>query len=446
MSREDRAGFAAFFIGCLFLAFVGGAYIVIAQVFPYKYLDNAYRAGWALVQQKHTIEDPYTQTDQWRKARSNTRGVDIYDASRAYNGYTLYTSGAQTSAFLIDMHGNVVHKWHVDYSKLWKTNPEGRTAQPDNLMYFRKAIMYPNGDLLAIIIAAGDTPWGYGLVKLDADSNVIWKYHGATHHDIYLTQDDRVFALTHAYRDDEFADFPDLETPWLDDYVVELDGRSGRVIKKISLFDALWQSPYRALLTSTPNFAMADPLHTNSVQYLGSTLGDAFPPAHGNGDQVLLSMRHPGTAVLLDLKTGRVTWALKGSWHGQHSIRALPNGHLTIFDNYGNFKPHNMSRILEVDPTNEAIVWQYEGNKQHPFSNLLRGAITTLPNNDRLITESDGGRLFEVAPNGDIVWEYYNPVRGGDHNQYIPVVSSGQRIKPKQLSPTFRKSLSTVQE
>src|SRR5699024_2824219 len=148
------------------------------------------------------------------------------------------------------------------------------------------------------------------------------------------------------FRYDTFSDFPNLEVPWLDDYVVELDGRTGHVIKKISLFDALWRSPYRALLTATPNFAMADPLHTNSIQYLGDTLGAAFPPAHGNGDQVLLSMRHPGIAVLLDLKTGQVTWALKGSWHGQHSMRVLPNGHFTVFDNYGNFKPHNMSRIL----------------------------------------------------------------------------------------------------
>ncbi|HET7314305.1 arylsulfotransferase family protein [Salinisphaera sp.] len=443
MNKGDRAGLAAFFIGCLFFAFLGGAYIVIAEVFPYKFFDNAYRAGWALVQQKHIIDNPFTQTDQWREARSDARGVDIYDPSRAYNGYTLYTSGGRTTAYLIDMHGNTVHKWHVNYSDLWKTAPDGGTPQPDKLMYFRKAVMYPNGDLLAIFITAGDTPWGYGLVKLDADSNVIWKYHGATHHDIYLTDDNRVFVLTDAFRNDEVPGFPTLETPWLNDYVVELDGETGRVLKKISLFDALWQSRYNELLGADPSFAMADPLHTNSIQYLGDKLGAAFGPARGNGDQVLLSMRHPGIALLLDLKTGKVTWALSGSWLGQHSIRALPNGDFTVFDNYGNFEPHNMSRILEVDPANEAIVWEYEGSKAHPFSNLLRGAVVTLPNGDRLVTESDGGRLFEVAPNGDIVWEFYNPIRGGDHDQYIPVVSSGQRIKPKQLTPAFRRSLST---
>ncbi|AWN14418.1 arylsulfotransferase family protein [Salinisphaera sp. LB1] len=446
MEKGDRAGLTAFFIGCLFFAFLGGAYIVLAQVFPYKFLDNAYRAGWALVQQKHTIDSPFTQTDQWRKARSDKRGTAIYDPKRAYNGYTLYTSGGRTTAYLIDMQGHVVHQWHADYSKLWQTTPDGREAQPDKLMYFRKAVMYPNGDLLAIFIAAGDTPWGYGLVKLDANSNVIWKYHGATHHDLYLTDDNRVFILTDAYRDQPVPGFRNLKTPWLDDYLVELNGENGQVVKKISIFDALWHSRYQALLGADPSFAMEDPLHTNSVQYLGDALGKAFAPAQGNGDQVLLSTRHPGLAVLLDVKSGQVTWALKGSWLGQHSMRALPNGHFTIFDNYGNFEKHNMSRILEVDPTTHAITWQYAGNAQHPFSNLLRGAVVTLPNGDRLITESDGGRLFEVAPNGDIVWEYDNPIRGGDHNQYIPVVSSGQRIKPDQLAPAFRRSLNTSQE
>lgn len=54
--------------------------------------------------------------------------------------------------------------------------------------------------------------------------------------------------------------------------------------------------------------------------------------------------------------------------------------------------------------------------------------MNTLPNGNRLVTESEGGRLFELAPDGTIVWEYVNPVRGGDQDQFIPVISSGERI------------------
>lgn len=441
MDKGDRVGFTAFFLACLFFAFLAGCYLVLAKLPPYKTLDNAYRAGWALVDQKHTLDNPFTQTDQWREARTDKKGVTINDPSRALNGYTVYTQGGDSSAYLINMQGQQVYRWHMPYSKLWKTNPVGRKAQPDSLIYFRKAIVYPNGDLLAIYEAAGDTPWGYGMVKLDKHSNVIWKYHGATHHDMYLAPDGRVFALIQHYRDQPQKGFPTLKTPWLDDSVVVLNGKTGKVEKKVSIFDAFWHSRFKSLLGADPSFAMEDPLHTNSIQYLGPKLGKTFGPANGNGDQVLLSIRHPGTAVLLDLKTGKVSWALKGSWLGQHSMRVLPNGDFTIFDNYGNFKDQNMSRLLEVDPMSDAITWQYAGSKAHPFSNLLRGTLYTLPNGDRLATETDGGRIFEVAPNGDIVWQFINPRREGDHDQYIPVVSGGHRIQPDKLDPAFRDEL-----
>lgn len=440
MDKTDRVGFAAFFVGCVFLAFIGGTLVVLAQVFPYRFVNDAYKAGTALLAQ-NSIDDPFTQTDQWRRARTDQRGMTVNDPTRAYSGYTLYTSGGQSAASLVDMDGNEVHRWSLPYSKLWSTTPDGRAAQKDDLMYWRKAIMYPNGDLLAIYIAAGDTPWGYGMVKLDADSNVIWTYHGAAHHDFDIAPDGRVVLLTHAFSDQRFEDFPELSNPFLDDYVVVLDGETGKQQNKIPLFEAFYNSRFQPLLGNIAHFALEDPLHTNSIQFIDDTLAQAFAPAGGKANQVLVSFRHPGTPALIDLDSGELTWAMAGSWLGQHSARALANGHFTLFDNYGHFEEHNMTRALEVDPISEQIVWRYEGDDAHPFSSRLRGALITLPNGNRLITESDGGRLFEVAPNGDIVWAFVNPIRGGDSDQFIPVVSSGQRLRPEELDPAFRDSL-----
>jgi hypothetical protein len=442
MDNADRAGFAAFFVGCLFLAFIGGTMVVLAKVFPYEFVNDAYKAGHALLVQD-SIDDRYTQTDQWRSARTDARGTTVHDAARAYEGYTLYTSGGSPAASLVDIDGNEVHRWSLPYSKLWSTNPDGRGAQSDELMYWRKAIMYPNGDLVAIYISAGDTPWGYGMVKLDADSNVLWKYHGATHHDIDIAPDGRVVTLTHEFSDKRFNDFPALARPFLDDFIVVLDGDSGEEQIKIPLFEAFYESRYQPLLTNIANFALEDPLHTNSVQFIDDDLARSFAPARGRGNQVLVSFRHPGTPALIDLDSGQLTWAMAGSWLGQHSARALPNGNFTLFDNYGHFLQDNMSRVLEVNPESEEIVWRYQGNGEKPFASRLRGAVATLPNGNRLVTESDGGRLFEVAPNGDIVWEFINPVRAGDQNQYIPVVSSGQRLRAQDLDPAFRESIQT---
>jgi len=87
------------------------------------------------------------------------------------------------------------------------------------------------------------------------------------------------------------------------------------------------------------------------------------------------------------------------------------------------------------------VTWRYEGDAERPFASEIRGSIERLPNGNTLITESDGGRLLEVASDGSIAWEYVNPVRSGDGNRFVPVVSGAQRVTPDRLDPTIRNSI-----
>src|SRR3546814_3637783 len=91
-----------------------------------------------------------------------------------------------------------------------------------------------------------------------------------------------------------------------------------------------------------------------------------------------------------------------------------------------------MSRILEFDPETMDIVWRYVGTADRPFDSSIRSTVERLPNGDTLITESNGGRLFEVAGDGRIVWEYLHPTRAGNDDEFIPVMSSGQRIEDRK--------------
>lgn len=442
MDKTDRTGLVVFCVAITFLAFLAGAYITLAKIFPYDYFNDAFKAAKALSAQRAVV-DPYTQTDLWRRARRDERGVTIHDPGRAYQGYTLYTSGDGTYAQLIDMAGEVVHRWALPFSEVWQETASGREPQPDELMYWRKARVLPNGDLVAIYIAANDTPWGYGLVKIDRDSKLLWRYTAHVHHDLDIAPDGRVITLTHQFSDQAVESFAQLQKPWLDDFLVVLAGGDGRELSRNSLFHSFLASPFSDMLYSTPSFATADPLHTNSVQFLDEATTAAFAPADGRPGQILLSFRHPGSVALVDPATGEMTWATRGPWLGQHYARALGNGHFTIFDNLGNFQPGNRTRVMEIDPLSNAAVWRYTGDDAHPFDSGLRGAAETLPNGNRLITESDGGRLLEVSPDGSLVWEFVNPVRGGDKDQFIPVVSSGQRIAPEAFDADFRAVLAT---
>lgn len=438
----EKIGSAVFVLAIALLAFIAGAFVMLREMFPAEVLRHGYMAGTALIAKQEMSRDRF-KTDLWRSARRSEKGVTVHEAAWVSPGVTLYTSGDGPYARLVALDGRVVHEWRRPFSEVWHEGAAVKRPQPDELIYMRKARLLPNGDLLAIYEAAGDTPWGYGMVRLDRDSRVIWSYLAHTHHDFDLAPDGRIFTLTHEFTSEKLKGVVALGTPRLDDFVVVLSPQ-GKEIKKVSLTHALFRSRYNAFLYAIPAFSRGDPLHTNAIEYITPERAARFPFAKA-GD-VLLSFRDISVIAVLDLDREEIVWAARGSWLGQHDPTLLANGHILLFDNLGGFTPGNDSRLLEIDPRNMAISWRYEGDAAFPFSSPLRSAAQPLGNGNILVTESDGGRLFEVTRRGEIVWEYLNPVRGGDVGQYIPVVSWGQRIDPATLAPDFRAALEAVEE
>jgi hypothetical protein len=212
----------------------------------------------------------------------------------------------------------------------------------------------------------------------------------------------------------------------------------GEVLKKVSILDALVASPYARMLNTVAWYSKDDYLHTNAIDVVAEPA--AMRVSGVRGHQVLLSMRELGAIGLLDLDREVFTWALRGSWVGQHDPDLLPDGNMLLFDNYGHYGPGGISRVIEFNPKTLELVWSYTGDEARPLESKLRSAQERLPNGNTLITESDGGRLLEVTRRGQIVWEYINPIRGGDADEFIPVVSWGQRIDPAKLDPKFLES------
>ena len=84
----------------------------------------------------------------------------------------------------------------------------------------------------------------------------------------------------------------------------------------------------------------------------------------------------------------------------------MENGNILLFDN-GMYR--NYSRILELNPRTEKIVWKYEADPNESFYTRTRGGNQRLPNGNTLITETNKGHVFEVNKDGEIVWEFWNP-------------------------------------
>ena len=427
-----------------FLCFVAGSFVTFKGVFPAKPLTDAFRGGQALLEKETQYNSPFPQ-ELWQPARTEAKGVTVYDPKRAYDGLTLYSAGDGQKVRLISMKGEVVHEWNLPYSAIWDDSAAVRHPRPDADIYVEKAKLLPNGNLVAIYVAVGDSPWGYGMVEMDPDSHVVWKYLQQTHHDFDVGPDGKIYALTHEIRDDVVAGQEHLAPPRIDDYAVVLSPE-GKELKKIWLLGALANSRYASFLSTVPWYiaeGKGDYLHTNSIDVVGADAASRLPVPAAQadpGNEVLLSFREIGTLALLDLNREQIVWALRGPWLRQHDAEALPDGHLMVFDNEGH--GGDVSRVLEFDPSTLQITWSYAGDPEHAFFSRVRSAEQRLPNGNTLITESDGGRLLEVTAGGEIVWEYLNPVRGGEKGDLIPILSWGQRIDPASLDPGFRNVVS----
>jgi uncharacterized protein (UPF0248 family) len=143
--------------------------------------------------------------------------------------------------------------------------------------------------------------------------------------------------------------------------------------------------------------------------------------AHGNSVQelpdgdFLVSYRPTSTVIRISRKNGKILWKLGPPMvAGQHAPTLLANGNILIFDNGVHRLDDSMpySRVIEVNPATNLIVWKYQDKPAWNFFSPRMGLAQRLPNGNTLITESSFGRFFEVTSQGEIVWEYVNPFFG----------------------------------
>ena len=106
-----------------------------------------------------------------------------------------------------------------------------------------------------------------------------------------------------------------------------------------------------------------------------------------------------------------VTVPSAGSGLGCWVLFSLPNGNILTFDN-GAYRKDQVipwSRVIEVDPAANEIVWESREEPDSSFFSAYISGARRLPNGNTLITEGNSGRMFQVTPDKKVVWEYINP-------------------------------------
>jgi hypothetical protein len=341
---------------------------------------------------------------------SETAGVTIYEPEEAWEGLSFFTSGHGPVAILADMNGRVLHTWEYDFWDVW---PDFDVPKNNiDTQFWRRAYLFENGDVLAIY------DW-LGMIKIDKDSNLLWAHPGLCHHDLYVAHDGRIHVL-----EQEAHVVPRIHRtkPILEDFIAILSP-SGEVVRRFSLLEAFEQSAYAPMLKRMPK--SGDIMHTNTIEVLDGQLGE-ISPAFKTGN-VLVCLKSIETIAVVDMDTEKVVWALAGRWSMQHQPTVLPNSHMLLFNNKAG---DNMSEVIEFDPFTQETVWSYRGDDERPFYSAACGSNQRLQNGNTLITESYNVRAFEVTPDKRIVWEFVNPYRAGENDEFIATLFELVRLAP----------------
>jgi hypothetical protein len=341
-------------------------------------------------------------------------GVTVYKSDEVAPGLNFYTSGHAPEAVLVDSHGKELHRWRCEIERAF---PAIQVPEGDPYAYFlRRAHLFENGDILAIFE-------GRGIVKLDRDSRILWAVANGAHHDLEIAPDGDIYVLT---RDLHVVPRVDPRNAILEDFVTVL-GSDGTTKRKTSILEALERSQSSWLWSPEQRPAgsifFTDIFHTNTIELLRGDHAHRVP-AFAKGSY-LVSLLATDTIAVVDPALPVITWAARGRFRRQHDPQLLANGRFLIFDNHG---LRGESAVIEMEPTTGEIVWEYRGTREAPFYSECCGTAQRLPNGNTLITESDGGRAFEATTDRKIVWEYFNPHRGGKHDELIATLFELRRM------------------
>src|SRR5205085_2683663 len=108
---------------------------------------------------------------------------------------------------------------------------------------------------------------------------------------------------------------------------------------------------------------------------------------------------------MIERPSGNIRWQIGAPpLAQQHDPRPLPNGNILIFDNgtHRRDNPATFSRVIEVDPRTNDIVWQYADQSIFNFFSPYISGAQRLANGNTLICEGCHGRLFDVARVGTV--------------------------------------------
>ncbi len=391
-------------------------------------------------------------------------GTTIYYPDKCWNGYTLFGSelhhNNSRGAMLIDMNGNVVNRWQGLDGFPNKMLPGGHIMGGTGV----RNPKYGFQDMVDLVEVdwKGKIVWKFDKYELIKDPRQKPRWMARQHHDYqregnsvgyYIPKIEakvgggKTLILCHK----NVTNSKISDKPLLDDTIIEVDG-NGKItwewICSEHFNEMGFDATAKKTLKRNPGVKpmtgnVGDWMHINSISWLGPNKFYDKGDKRFHPDNIIWDGRQTNITAIIDRKTGKLVWQLGpyftatealrkiGQIIGQHHAHMIPRGlpgegNVLLFDNGGaagfgapnpgapegvdNAK-RDFSRVLEFDPITLEIKWQYPtpGPGLSRLYSSLVSSVQRLPNGNTLITEGNIGRIIEVTPEQEIVWEYISP-------------------------------------
>lgn len=417
----------AFVAACIFLAMVYGFAASHFGWFPSRLLTPALDyAFWSL--QSVDTHRLYGARYDFSGARSYDEDGKVVAVSDEENNreVTLLTSyfataaGPRPGVRVVDRRGEVLHEWFFDAAALWPTPRPDPMAVADPFQeYAHGTYLFENGDVLINVEY-------HGLVRMNSRGDVIWKCDRRTHHSVHRDEDGNFWVPVLSYADDlqtVVTKYRGLWPPVNVEGALKLSA-DGEILEEHDFMAALFATEHKALLWTTGPNALArkgDLVHQNNVEPLPKSMADQYP-LFAAGDLVV-SLCFLNTVFVYDPGKRAIKWLQTGPFVRQHDPDFIGDGWISVFDNRWDDSPGGQllggSRLLAVQPHTGAQKVLYAGSAtggglRRPFYTSLGGKAQHLANGRWLLTETTGGRVFEVDEQGRIRWEWVQePERKG---------------------------------
>ena len=304
------------------------------------------------------------------------------------NDLYFYTPSSTGYTVAYDVNGEV--RWYLKNYAIWKI---------DRL---------ENGHLLVSTERLINSPYYMtGLYEIDLLGKVYTEFslEGGYHHDYYEMENGNLLVAS-----DDFNN----EDGTVEDYIVELDRRTGKIVKRFDLKDILPMEDGKS-----ENWTAYDWFHNNAVWYDKKT------------NSVTLSGRHQDAVVNMDYESGELNWILGDStswgkeyqkyffkpvgdnfeWQwSQHAAMITPEGYVFLLDNGNNkskIKEEYVSAedsytrgvMYKIDTKNMTIeqVWEYGKNRGSEFYSPYISDVDYLEENHYIV--HSGGIVYVDGKN-----------------------------------------------